>query len=840
MPRSLGVLDVLDLPVDQVVPELRQALAVQRRAVLVAEPGAGKTTLVPLRLLDEPWLDEQRIVVLEPRRLAARAAARRMAELMGDRVGGLVGFTTRDERRVSGDTRVEVVTEGILTRRLQSDPSLPGVGLVMFDEFHERNLQADLGLAFATEVVATIRTDLRILVASATIDAAAVSKLLDGAPVVESEGRTHPVDVIWQPRARNDRLEPAVVRSVDRALRETEGDVLVFLSGAGIIRRVEAALVEALAGPVDVRLLFGALSAADQDRALEPAPSGRRKVVLSTDIAETSLTVEGVTAVIDSGEARSPRFDARTGMTRLVTGGISRASADQRAGRAGRLGPGVAYRLWSKVEHSARRPHRAAEITQVDLAGFVLETLSWGAADPADLELLDSPPSAALSEARALLTMLGALDDEGVLTALGQRLAAIPLHPRLGRVVIAADDSGCGWLGCLIAASLDDRDVLRGRPDELPADLGLRLDLLADPGRRHPAADGGAIRWARQRAEQLAKRLGIATTSADSRLAGALLVAGFPDRLAKARGSGRGRFRLRSGTGAWVAESDVLAGEELLVVADLDGNRKEGRVRIAAPVDLADLDHLGAEVERVEALRWDRHRNDLVLRVERRLGGIELASSDERPEPGPATIVALVERARTTRLSDLGWDSAGRGLQQRLGFVRHHDGGDWPDVSEAALMDTLDAWLPPFLAGARGRADLRRLDMAMVIGTQLGFDAATELDRLAPRTVGLPSGRTVVLDYSSGELAVVSVRVQELYGSTVTPSVLEGRLPLTFELLSPANRPIQITSDLAGFWDGTWADVRKDMLAQYPKHDWPAEPATATPSKPGDRPHRGR
>ncbi len=837
---ALTVLDILDLPVDEVVPQLRAALADHHRAVLVAEPGAGKTTLVPLRLLGEPWLDDRKIVVLEPRRLATRAAARRMASLLGDRVGGIVGFTTRDERQTSAATRIEVVTEGVLTRRLQNDPALADTGLVMFDEFHERNLQADLGLAFALEVVATIRPDLRLLVASATIDSVAVSSLLGGAPVVESEGRTHPVDIVWQPRRRHDRLEPAVVRAIDRALTETDGDILVFLSGAGVIRRVESDLRSAVTGPVDVCPLFGALGSGDQDAALMPAPAGRRKVVLATDIAETSLTVEGVTAVVDSGESRTPRFDPRTGMSRLVTGGISRASADQRAGRAGRLGPGVAYRLWSKVEHSTRRPHRDAEITQVDLAGFVLETLAWGAPEPERLALLEPPPPAALAEARSLLSMLGAIDADGALTSTGRRLADVPLHPRLARVVLAAIDAGCGWLGCLIAATLDDRDVLRGRPDELPADLGIRVDLLLDGNRGHPAADAGALHRARQRAKQLADRLRVDRSPVDSRLAGALLAAGFPDRIAKARESGRGRFRLRAGTGAWVAESDVLAGEDLLVVADIDGNRKEGRIRMAAAVDLADLDHLGPEVEIVDTLRWDRHRNDLVRRVERRLGGLELASSDERPAPGPATVDALVERARATRLTDLGWSDAARQLQGRLGFLRHHDGDHWPDVSDPHLMATIDDWLPPFLTAAIGRADLRRLDMAMVIGTWLGFDIATELDRLAPRTVDLPSGRTVGLDYSSTELAVVSVRVQEVYGTTSTPSVLGGRLPLTFELLSPANRPIQTTSDLAGFWTGSWAAVRKDMLARYPKHDWPADPAGAKPSRPGDRPRRGR
>lgn len=807
--------------------------------MLVAEPGAGKTTLVPLRLLNEPWLDGGRIVVLEPRRLAARAAAARMAALLGDTVGGVVGFTTRDERRVGPATRIEVVTEGILTRRLQNDPSLAGVGLVMFDEFHERNLTADVGLAFALDA-SSLRPDLRLLVASATIDADAVAALLGGAPVVASAGRTHPVDVVWLPRSRHDRLEPAVVRAVDRALRETTGDLLVFLPGAATIRRIEADLAGVVGPAVDVRPLFGAMASADQDAALVPSPAGRRKVVLATDIAETSLTVEGVTAVVDSGEARSPRFDARTGMTRLVTGGISRASADQRAGRAGRLGPGTAYRLWSKIEHSARPAHRDAEISQVDLAGFLIETRTWGVDDPGELALLDRPPRAALSEAKVLLESLGAFDADGALTPLGRRLADVPLHPRLARVVVAGIDAGVGWLGCVIVAALDDRDVLRGRPDEVPADLGLRLDLILDDRRHHGAADNRAVRSARRRARQLADRLGIERSPVDSRLAGALLAAGFPDRLAKARDGGRGRYRLRGGTGAWVAESDPLAGEELLVVADLDGNRREGRIRVAAPVDLVDLDHLGDQIETVETLRWDRHRQDLVRRVERRLGGLELAVSEHRPEPGPATVEALVERARTTGLSDLGWDDAGRSLQRRLAFLRHHRGTEWPDVADAQLRDSVGEWLPPFLHNATGRSDLRSLDMAMVIGSWLGWDRSAELERLAPRSLVLPSGRRVDLDYRDPDQVVVPARVQELYGPAAAPSVLDGAMAITFELLSPADRPVQVTADLAGFWAGTWAEVRAEMTARYPKHDWPADPTRARPSKPGDRPRRGR
>ena len=835
------VLDVLAMPVDEIVPELRVALAKHHRAVLVAEPGAGKTTIVPLRLLNEPWLGDKRIVVLEPRRIAARAAAARMADLLGERVGETVGFTTRDERKVSGRTRIEVVTEGILTRRIQRDPELPGVGLVMFDEFHERNLQADLGLAFALETSEALREDLRILVASATIDSEAVSRLLGGAPVLSSEGRTYPIDIEWVQRRRSDRLEAMTRSAVDRLLTQGQGDILVFLSGAGIIRRVESDLRGAYRDrPIDIRPLYGAMAAEDQDAALKPSPVGRRKIVLATDIAETSLTVEGVTAVVDSGESRTPKFDPRSGMSKLVTGAISKASADQRAGRAGRMEPGRAIRLWSKSDNARRKAHRSAEINQVDLAGFVLESLAWGSADPSELAMLDKAPAGALAEANEVLRLIGALDVQGHLTAIGKRLIELPLHPRLGRMVIAGVDAGLGWMACLMAAALEDRDVLSGRPTEVPADFGLRLALLDDDRRRHPNADTKALRSVRRRARQLADRIGEPQGPVDGRLAGGLLIAGFPDRIAQARGNGNGRFRLRSGTGAWVNTHDVLATEELLVAADIEGDRREGRIRIGAAIDPSELDAFGGDVERIETLRWDKHRNDLLLRVERRLGGIELAVTESRPEPGPTTTAALVDRARDTRLSDLGWSDSARQLQKRLGFLRHHHSANWPAVNDEALLESIEDWLPGFLLNASRRADLRAVDMGMVLSTFVNFDQHTDLGRLAPTSTTIPSGRSVNLSYDTVEPPKVSARVQELYGTAETPSILDGKMAITFEMLSPAGRPIQVTSDLDGFWQGSWAEVRKEMAAKYPKHNWPADPTTATPAKPNERPKRGR
>ncbi|MGI8983956.1 MAG: ATP-dependent helicase HrpB, partial [Acidimicrobiales bacterium] len=508
------------LPVEACIPELRRALAGAGSAVLVAPPGAGKTTIVPLRLLDEPWLAGGRIVVLEPRRLATRAAARRMASLLGEDVGTTVGYVTRDERRVGRSTRIEVVTEGILTRRLQNDPSLPGTGLVIFDELHERNLHADLALALVLDARSALRPDLRLLAMSATLEAARVAALLGDAPVIESRGRAHEVTLRWVPRRPKERLDAATVAAVQRAVREETGDVLVFLPGAADIRRVESALV--LPADVDVRPLFGALPVADQDRALAPSPAGRRRVVLATDIAETSLTVEGVRVVVDSGESRTPRFDARSGLTKLHTGPISRASAEQRAGRAGRTGPGVAYRLWSKLEHAARRPYAAPEIAGVDLAGLALELAVWGA-HPSQLAFLDPPPARALEEAHALLSMLGAVDGDGRPTALGRAMADLPLHPRLARMVVAASTAGQGWTACLLAALLEDRDVLRGRPDDLPTDVAERIMLIAEPSRRHPHADAGAVRNAARRAAELARRAGVRQSTVDPTRCGAVL-----------------------------------------------------------------------------------------------------------------------------------------------------------------------------------------------------------------------------------------------------------------------------------------------------------------------------
>lgn len=824
-----------DLPIESCIGEIRGALAGRGVAVLQAEPGAGKTTIVPLRLLDQPYVGDGKIIMLEPRRLATRAAAHRMASLIGEPVGRTVGHVTRDDRRVSPQTKIEVVTEGVLTRRIQNDPELSGTAVVIFDEFHERSLQADLGLALALDVRRSIRPDLRILVMSATIDGEQVARLLGGsgdpASVISAEGRTFPIDVRWKPRKKREWLEPATADSVRLALREP-GDVLVFLPGAAAINRTADLLrgVDSADGQsVEVHRLFGAMNSEDQDAAIRPAPDGRRKVVLSTDIAETSLTVEGVRTVVDSGEVRNPLFDPRTGMTRLMTGSHSQASAEQRAGRAGRTSPGVAIRMWSKMEHASRPKFTPAEITRVDVAGLLIELGAWGVADPSDLAFLEVPPDAAIAEARELLTELGAFDDRNRLTSLGHEMVRLPLHPRLARMVIGARDMGLGGLACAIAALLEDRDVLRGRPADKPTDLGERLELLFDRQRQHPAADGQALRRARERSTDLARRAAVDGSEDLGRmgvgLAGAILALAYPDRIAQQRQGRRGRYRMRSGGGAQLETTDPMAAEKMLVIADLDGRRNDARIRMAAPVDQDDVIlAFGDDIEDVATMSWDEQRNDLVASSERRLGALRLGVVERRPEASDLTRAALLQRVRQTSLEVLGWTDSSRSLRNRLNFVHGVKPSDWPDLGDRALLGGLDDWLAPFLDGATGRADLEKVDVATALWNLVGYHRRAELDRLAPATLAIDGGRARPIDYS-GDSPTVAVRVQKVFAMVDHPTVCDGEIPIVLELLSPADRPIQITADLPGFWAGSWADVRKDLAGRYPKHDWPKNPA---------------
>lgn len=799
------------LPVEGVVDDVRRALAAGTSAVLVAPPGSGKTTVVPLRLMGQPWLEGRRIVVLEPRRLATRAAARRMSALLGEPVGTRVGYVTRTDRQTGPHVEVEVVTEGVLTRRLQSDPSLSDTGLVVFDEIHERNLQTDLGLALALHGRALFRPDLRILAMSATLDAERIASVIDG-PVVESSAGMYPVDIRWRPAPRRAHLEDHAASVVRDALATDDGDVLVFLPGMAQIDKVARSLEGVDA---EVHRLHGSLPTDDQDRAVAPRPY--RKVVLSTDIAESSITVEGVSIVVDSGLTRSPRFDARTGMTRLTTVGISKASADQRSGRAGRLGPGVAHRLWSKMEHAARPAAIEPEILSVELAGFLLDLHHFGVADPAALTFLDPPPGRAVEEARALLEALGLVDD-GRLTDSGRVVATLPLHPRLGRMV--ADAGRSQWHACVLAALLDDRDVFSG-PDR-PVDLVPRVRAVIGGGDRR--ADRRGVARVTRAAEDVARRIGVSETAVDLDRTGSLLALAFPDRLAVRRGS-PGRFQLRVGSTAFVPSDDPLAPEQFLVAADLDGKRKDARIRLAAAIDPDEVTFAFADqVEDQTTVEWKGDR--VVERTERRLGGVVLESFERRARPGDRVRTLVVSRlSREPHL--LAWSDAASNLAHRVALMHAAAPDGWPDWSEDGLRKDL-TWLEPWITGATSLDEIRAVDLVQVLRTELGHARAQTLDREVPVGVDLPSGRTVTVDYS-GERPSIAAKVQEFYGSVVTPTVA-GR-PLVLELLSPANRPVQVTDDLAGFWAGSWSEVRKEMAGRYPKHEWPDDPASASPRR---------
>jgi ATP-dependent helicase HrpB len=820
------------LPIEPVLPALRDALRAGTSAVLQAPPGAGKTTLVPLALLDEPWLAGRTVVMLEPRRLAARAAAHRMAHLLGERVGETVGYRVRMDTRVGPATRVEVVTEGVLTRMLQHDPALEGVGIVVFDEFHERSLHADLGLALALQSRALLRDDLRLLAMSATLDGARVAALLGGAPVVTSEGRAHPVETRFLPRRAAGRIEPLVARAVRGALEEHAGDVLVFLPGAGEIRRVEEMLTADGVPPgVRVMPLFGTLPQEAQDEAIRPSPPGRRKVVLATSIAETSLTIEGVRVVVDSGLIRVPRFSPRTGMTRLETVTVSRASADQRRGRAGRLGPGVCLRLWTEAEDAALQPHRPPEILEADLAPLALELAAWGVADPAELAWLDPPPAAAIAQARELLRELGALDAGGAVTAHGRAMSALPLHPRLAHMLLRARALRLGATACDLAALLAERDVLRGDGRAPDADVRLRLAALrrerGAPG--HPV-DAGALHRVREEARDLRRQLSVSAAEADDEAAGVLLALAYPDRIAQRRPGAGGRYLLRNGRGAAFPEAQSLSGHPWLVAAELDDAGREGRIALAAPLELADVErHFAEQVVREEVVAWDAAAGAVRARRVERLGALVLREAPLAAADPGLVAAALLEAVREEGIASLGWTKASAQLRERIAFLHRHD-ASFPDVSDAALGATLAEWLGPRLHGMRRMDEVRRIDPGPLLEGMLAWDQRRRLDEEAPTHLAVPSGSRIPVDYADPEAPVLAVRLQEVFGWTETPRIAGGRVPLTLHLLSPAHRPVQVTRDLASFWRSGYFEVRKDLKGRYPKHAWPDDPLQATPT----------
>jgi ATP-dependent helicase HrpB len=819
------------LPIESALPELRAALASAGAAVLQAPPGAGKTTRVPLALLGEPWLAGRRIVTLEPRRLAARAAAGHMARLLGEDVGGMVGYRVKMETRVGPSTRIEVVTEGVLTRMLQGDPALEGVGLVIFDEFHERSLHADLGLALTLQSRAVLREDLRVLVMSATLDGAPVAALLGGAPIVTSAGRSFPVDVRYLPSRPEGRVEPAVARTVRQAVQASDGDVLVFLPGAGEIGRVEGMLRDAELPPgVRVLPLYGNLPQPAQDEAIAPSPPGRRKVVLSTSIAETSLTIEGVRVVVDSGLMRVPRFSPRTGMTRLETVTVSRASAEQRAGRAGRVAPGVCWRMWPEHAQAGLVPHGTPEILDADLAPLALELAAWGVADPAELAWLDPPPPAAFAQARELLAELGALDRAGAATPHGRRMAALPLHPRLAHMALRAKEMGIGGLACDLAALLSERDVFRrgdGPPD---ADLRLRLEALRDLAsnrRVRGSADVGALRRVMAEAREWRRRLGVRGEDGDPSAAGVLLALAYPDRIGQRRAGRPGRYRLRNGRGAALMEGDALAASPYVVAAELDGTGRESRVYLAAPVELEEIERSFAEqVETEEAVAWDAEARAVRARRRERLGALVLREAP-LADPDPDLVcAALLQGIAAAGVDALPWSKGARQLRERIALMHRHD-PTWPDVSDAALAEGLAKWLGPYVYGLSRWDEVQRLDLADILLNLVGWERRTALDELVPSHLEVPSGSRIPIDYADPDAPVLAARLQELFGMTETPRVAGGRVPLVIHLLSPAHRPVQVTRDLASFWRSGYFEVKKDLKGRYPKHYWPDDPLQA-------------
>ena len=784
-----------DLPIEEVLPALVSQMRQGGVCVLQAPPGAGKTTRVPLALLEADAF-AGRLIMLEPRRLAARAAAERMAQMLGEPVGQTVGYRIRGESKLSDATRIEVVTEGVLTRMVQSDAALPGVGCVVFDEFHERSLNGDLGLALVWEARGALREDVQVLVMSATLDAAPVARLLGDAPVVTSQGRSFEVETRWleRPRRADTRLEMDMAALIERALEETSGGLLAFLPGAGDIRRVANAL--SVPGDIDVRPLYGAMPYADQRAAIAPAPQGRRKVVLATAIAETSLTIQDVRVVVDAGLARRARYDPGSGMSRLVTERASKAEATQRQGRAGRVAKGVCYRLWTRAEEGAMAGFAPPEIETADLAGLALDLAAWGS-PPQDLALLNPPPEGAFLEARNVLRMLGALDHEGRITPHGRALAQQPLHPRLAHMLTLS-----GPQGAQLAA------VLGARPGpSQSSDLAMRMrgpfshDIKAEAKRLARFAKGPA------------------------RSLGEMVALAYPDRVALQRKGGEARYHLSGGKGAVLPGEDALAGQRLLAVADLDGAAREAKIRAAAAISESELRGLyGDQIAWRDVCAWSRREGRVLTRRQELFGALIL---DDRllPDPDPeAVAAALLEGVRDLGLGSLNWSKAAQLLR-----ARGHHLGDAVDWSDAGLLDGLEHWLAPHLSGLKTAADLKSVDVASALHVSLDWDTQQKLSQLVPAHITTPLGRKAAVDYS-GDAPGIEVRLQEMFGCTAHPTVGPERVPLKITLLSPGHKPVQVTRDLPGFWANSYADVRKDMRGRYPKHPWPEDPTKAEPT----------
>ena len=809
------------LPIDAVLDALSGTLERSNTAVLVAPPGAGKTTRVPLALRDAPWVGDRKIIVLEPRRIAARASAERMAKSLGERAGETVGYRVRFGSKVSRATRIEVVTEGIFTRQILDDPELTGIAAVLFDEFHERSLDADLGLALARDAQQGLREDLRILVMSATLDGARVARLLGDAPVVESEGRAFPVETRYVGRKPDAPVERQMAETIASALRADAGSVLAFLPGAAEIRRTQTMLAERVHdASVEIVPLFGALDAAVQDRAISPAPKGGRKVVLATSIAETSLTIEGVRIVVDSGLARVPRYEPDIGLTRLETVRASRAAVDQRRGRAGRTEPGVCYRLWDEPQTASLAAHTQPEILSADLSSLVLDLAQWGVSDPATLSFLDPPPQPAWKEARDLLNELGALDGDGRLTDEGRRLRALALPPRLARMIVDAADHGAAAQAADIAAILTERGLGGDR-----VDLEVRLDQFRrDRSARAQSARDLARRWAQQ----------VATSPSlhdDGELTTGLMLAfAFPDRVARNRGNGS--FLLANGRGAAVEQTSSLARVPYIAVGELTGTAANGRILLAAPLAIEDIErHFAAHIEAKDEVSFDRDAMTLRARRRRKLHAITLADAPVALTPSEETAHVFADGISAVGLDRLPWSKAAKQWRDRVMFLRKAEGDSWPDLSDTGLIERRDDWLVPLLADKTALKDISPGDVSDAVMALLPWDLRARLDREAPTHFEAPTGTMLAIDYEAEQGPTIAVRLQELFGLNTHPSIARGAIPLVLELLSPAQRSVQVTRDLPGFWRGSYAAVRSDLRGRYPRHPWPDDPATAQPTR---------
>jgi ATP-dependent helicase HrpB len=819
-----------------VLDRLQKTLADNACAVLQAPPGAGKTTCIPLFLRQAPWLDGRKIIMLAPRRLAARAAAMRMSDLIAEKVGRTVGYRVRMDSRVSPATRIEVITEGVLTRMLQSDPSLEDIGLVIFDEFHERSLDADLGLALCLDMQGVLNTDLRLLIMSATIDTGPVAAMMDDAPVLTCPGREFPVETRYAGRHTPTESLDALCDVVLSAARDEAGSILVFLPGASEIRQATRRLEMARLGPQwIIAPLFGDLTRSAQNQAIAPPPAGRRKIVLATSIAETSLTIEGIRVVVDSGLQRMPRFEMRSGLTRLVTVPVSRASADQRRGRAGRTGPGVCLRLWSRKMHHTLIPAHRPEILEADLAGLALEIALWGVDDPGKLKWLDSPPRNTFDSACELLRSLGALDLASGITDQGRQMAALPMHPRLAHMLVAANSLGYGGIACDMAALLGERDVVRFDPGQQDADIGIRIDLVQALRHNRPLAgqgatiDHAALRRVIRVADRLRRQMGCQADDGHPVSIGRLLGWAYPDRVARRRPGARGKFLLSNGRGAYLDPVSPLAATEFIVAVELDGERREARIFRAAAYSLEVLsEQFARQLHWMEAVNWDPDRLAVVARRDLKLGALTLRSESLATPDSQLVLKALLKGICKQGLQCLPWTKPLKRWQERVCCLRRisEDEQQWPDVTNEGLEAHLMQWLAPYLTGMTRLRDLARVELKAALFSMLPHRQHQRLDELAPTHLTVPSGSRIPIDYS-GDVPVLAVRLQEMFGLAQTPTVAGDRQPLLIHLLSPAGRPVQITQDLAGFWQSGYHEVKKEMKGRYPKHYWPDDPLRA-------------